>query len=218
MRLLLVDDHALFLQSLRVLLIASGYEVVGLAADGMEALVKARSLKPDLILIDIDMPGCDGISATRLIKSELPDSKIAMLTVSARDEQLFEAIKSGASGYLLKSASTDEFLAMVEQVGQGGAALPPELTSRLMDDYARQARAAEQPVTAPDVALTPRQTEILALVADGLTYAQVGETLCLSEATVRYHMAQVLDRLHLENRAQAIVYAARHGLARRRSH
>jgi DNA-binding NarL/FixJ family response regulator len=212
MRLLLVDDHALFRQSLRVLLGASGYDVVGMAADGMEALQQARALHPDLILMDIEMPVCDGLAATRLIKAELPEVRIVMLTVSSSDEHLFEAIKSGASGYLLKSQSAERFLEMVDQAARGGAALPPELGARLLEEFARQARRAETPAGAPSDDLTPRQIEILTLVAQGSTYAQIGEALFLSEATIRYHTAQIMDRLHLRNRAQVIAYAAHHGL------
>ena len=214
MRLLLVDDSALFRQSLRLLLVTSGHEVVGMAADGLEGLQQARALRPDLILMDIAMPRCDGLAATRLIKSELPAIRIVMLTVSASDDDLFEAIKSGACGYLLKSQSADQFLDMVGQVERGGAALPPELAARLLDEFARQARLAEAPAAdaAPD--LTPRQTEILTLVARGWTYAQTGEALLLSEATIRYHMTHIMDRLHLQNRAQVIAYAARHGFGR----
>lgn len=221
MRILLVDDHALFLQSLRVLLSASGHEVVGLATDGMQALQQARGLRPDLILMDIDMPGCDGLAATRMIKAELPEIKIVMLTVSSSDEHLFEAIKSGACGYLLKSASADQFLQMIGQVARGGAALPPELAARVLDEFARQARGAlaragTPAEPAPDE-LTPQQSEILTLLAQGSTYAQISEALCLSEATVRYHMGQIMDRLHLQNRSQVIAYAARHGLAQGRA-
>jgi DNA-binding NarL/FixJ family response regulator len=219
MRLLLVDDHALFRQSLRVLLEASGYEVVGTAADGKEALQQARALRPDLVLMDIEMPLCDGLAATRLIKAELPEVKIVMLTVSASDEDLFEAIKSGASGYLLKSQDADRFLEMVAEVLRGGAALPPELAARLLDEFARQARrqvpAGAHPGEAAEGDLTPRQGEILTLVAQGLTYAQVGGVLFLSEATVRYHMTQIMERLHLQNRAQVIAYAGSHGLSRK---
>ena len=215
-RVMLVDDHALFLQSLRVLLSASGYQVVGTAGDGLEALRQARSLRPDLILMDIDMPVCNGLSATRLIKAELPEVKIVMLTVSSSDEHLFEAIKSGACGYLLKSASADQFLQMIGQAMQGGAALPPQLAARVLEEFARQARHAEALTEvaseAPAQGLTPHQIEILTLLAGGSTYAQIGDALCLSEATVRYHMGQIMDRLHLQNRAQVIAYAARHGL------
>ena len=219
MRLLLVDDHALFRQSLQVLLETSGYEVVGMAADGMEALQQARALLPDLVLMDIEMPLCDGLAATRLIKAELPEIKIVMLTVSASDDDLFEAIKSGASGYLLKSQDADRFLAMVAEVLRGGAALPPELAARLLDEFARQAQrqvpADAHPGAAAEGDLTPRQGEILTLVAQGLTYAQIGNVLFLSEATVRYHMAHIMERLHLQNRAQVIAYAGSHGLGRK---
>lgn len=214
MRVLLVDDHALFLQSLKVLLSAKGYEVVGTASNGMEALEQARRLSPELILMDIEMPECNGLTATRLIKAEMPQIKIVMLTVSASDENLFEAVKSGASGYLLKSQSADRFLELIAQVERGGAALPPELAARLLDEFARQAQHVEEPSEVTSSELTARQLEILTLVAQGVTYPQAGETLHLSEPTVRYHMAQILERLHLKNRAQVIAYAARHGLTR----
>ena len=212
LRILLVDDHALFLHSLKLLLATSGYEVVGEATDGMAALCQARLLHPDLILMDIDMPVCDGLAATRLIKAEMPQVKIVMLTVAASDEHLLQAVKSGASGYLLKSQSADRFLAMVADVARGGAALPPELAARLLEAFARQAQPLETPAAAPPGDLTARQVQILTLLARGLSYPQIGEALCLSEATVRYHLGQILDRLHLENRAQVIAYAARHGL------
>ena len=213
MKLLLVDDHALFLQSLKVLLSTSGYEVVGTASDGMRALDQARVLHPDLILMDIEMPRCDGLTATRLIKAEMAQVKIVILTVSVSDEHLFQAIKSGASGYLLKSQSADRFLEMVGQVEHGGAALPPQLAARLLEEFARQAQhTSALGVQDAPANLTPRQVEILTLVSQGLTYLEIGESLHLSEPTVRYHMGQIMDRLHLQNRAQVIAYAARHGL------
>jgi DNA-binding NarL/FixJ family response regulator len=178
----------------------------------MEALQQARLLRPDLILMDIEMPGCDGLSATRLIKAEMPQVKIVMLTVSASDEHLLEAVKSGASGYLLKSQSADRFLEMVADVARGGAALPPDLAARLLEAFAHPAPPVAAPADGPPGELPARQVQILTLLARGLTYPQIGEALCLSEATVRYHLGQILDRLHLENRAQVIAYAARHGL------
>ncbi len=218
MKLLLVDDHALFLQSLKLLLSTSGYEIVGTAMNGMEALKQARTLHPDLILMDIEMPVCDGLAATRLIKAEMPGIKIVILTVSAGDEHLFEAIKSGASGYILKSQNADRFLELVRQIEQGGAALPPQLAARVLDEFARQARSlATQNAQDAPAELTPRQVEILTLVAQGLTYPQIAAALHLSEATVRYHLGQIMDRLHLENRAQVIAYAARHGLTKSNS-
>ena len=212
MRILLADDHALFLHSLRMLLTACGYEVVGMAGDGMAALQQARTLHPDLILMDIDMPDCDGLASTRLIKAEMPEVKIVMLTVSPSSEHLFEAVKSGACGYLLKSQSADDVAEMLGHVEHGGAALPPELAARLLEEFARQARQAEAPAAAPAEELTRRQAEILTMVAQGATYAQIGAALCISEATVRYHMVQTMERLHLHNRARVIAYAASHGL------
>lgn len=216
MRILLVDDHPLFLQSLKVLLNARGYEIAGLAGTGQEALKQARLLRPDLILMDIDMPECDGLAATRLIKAEMPQIKIVILTVSATDENLFEAVKSGACGYLLKSQSAERFLELIAQVEKYGTALPPELAARLLTEFARQAQHIEtSPGKSTPTELTHRQVEILTLVAQGLTYLQVGEALHLSEPTVRYHMGEILDRLHLQNRAQVIAYAAQHGLTRK---
>ncbi len=212
MKLLLVDDHSLFLQSLQVLLSTQGYEVVGTAGNGVEALKQARLLSPDLVLMDIEMPGCDGLAATRLIKAEMPHIKIVMLTISSTDENLFEAIRSGASGYLLKSQSADRFLEMVAQIERGGAALPPDMAARLLEEFARQAQHVEQPVQEAPADLSARQLEILTMIAQGQTYAQAAEALHLSEATIRYHMGQILERLHLSNRAQVIAYAARHGL------
>ncbi len=218
MRVLLVDDHALFLESLQELLKAHGYQVVGAATDGLDALEKTRSLRPDLVLMDIDMPGCDGLTATRLIKAEMPQVKIVMLTVSADDQHLFDAIKSGACGYLLKGLKAQQFLDLVAQVEQGEAPLAPGMAARLLDEFARQAQAA--PSSSPSDGaeaskLTARQSEILTLVARGLTYNQVGDALHLSEHTVRYHMGEILARLHLQNRAQVIAYAAQVGLVKK---
>ncbi len=210
-KLLLVDDHALFRQSLNVLLTANGYEVIGMAGNGFEALAAARALRPDLILMDIEMPECNGVTATRLIKAEMPDITIVMLTVSSTDEHLFAAIRSGASGYLLKSQSADQFLLLVAQVAEGGAALPPDLAARLLREFARQPDSGAQ-TDGPAESLTPRQLEILTLIAQGLPYAQIGGVLHLSEPTIRYHVKQIMERLHLQNRAQVIAYAAQHGL------
>lgn len=213
MKLFLVDDHALFLQSLKVLLVASGYEVVGTASDGLEAFEQVVRLQPDLILMDIEMPVCDGLSATRLIKAEMPQVKIVMLTVSSSDEYLFEAIKSGASGYLLKSQSAELFLELISKV-ESGAVLSPEMAAKVLGEFARQAHRLEQVTDEPAYELTDRQTQILTLVAQGMPYTKIGDLLHISEPTVRYHMGQILERLHLQNRAQVIAYTSRHGMIR----
>jgi len=214
--ILIVEDDGILAIHLKKTLSGFGYTSFASVATGEEAVEIVKNGIPDLILMDIDMPVCNGLSATRLIKAELPEVKIVMLTVSSSDEHLFEAIKSGACGYLLKSASADQFLQMIGQAMQGGAALPPQLAARVLEEFARQARHAEAltevAAEAPAQGLTPHQIEILTLLAGGSTYAQIGDALCLSEATVRYHMGQIMDRLHLQNRAQVIAYAARHGL------
>jgi len=214
MRVLLVDDHPLFAEGLQNLLVARGVEVVGTARDGWEALEKARALRPDVILMDVHMPGCDGLQATRVIKAEMPEIKVVMLTVSETDQDLFEAVKAGASGYLLKSLNADAFFRLLSDLVRGEAALSPGMASRVLEAY-REASAELAQIEDSLQGLSPRQVEVLSLVAQGLTYKEVGAELSLSERTIKYHMAQILEQLHLESRAQAIAWAARHGLGRK---
>jgi DNA-binding NarL/FixJ family response regulator len=215
MRILLADDHGLFLEGLQNLLRAGGYQVVGAAHDGMEALQLARVLHPDVILMDIRMPGCSGLIATLLIQAEMPEIKIVMLTTSTEDADLFEAIKSGASGYLLKNLEPNELFDYLAGLSRGEAPLSPELSARLLREFAHQAAvlderaATDLPGGPPTPELTPRQREILVLVADGLTYKEVGAALNVSENTIKYHMGEVLQRLHLKNREQVVAYAQR---------
>lgn len=218
MRVLLVDDHGLFLEGLRNLLASQGIEVVGVARDGLDALAAARRWRPDVILMDIQMPRCDGVAATRLIKAEMPECKIIMLTISDDEEDLFEAVKSGASGYLLKRLDAEAFFAYLAEMQAGHPPFSPGLAEKILRAFAEQPRPAapatpEAPAP-PEAALTARQIQILTLVAQGQTYRAVADHIGLSERTVKYHMAEILERLHLENRAQVIAYAARTGLAR----
>lgn len=218
-RVLLVDDHGLFLEGLQNLLRAGGYPVVGVARDGMEALQLARSLRPDVILMDVRMPVCGGLTATRLIHAEMPECKIVMLTTSAEDADLFDALKSGASGYLLKNLEPNQLFDYLEGLARGEAPLSRELSARLLTEFVHQASALDRAASAgpgsaqDDPDLTPRHREILVLVADGLTYKEVGAALHISENTVKYHIGEVLRRLHLKNREQVIAYARRTGLA-----
>jgi DNA-binding NarL/FixJ family response regulator len=211
MRILLADDHPLFLDGLEDLLGSNGFEIAGTARDGLEAIEKARALHPDAILMDIRMPRLDGLAAVRAIVAELPEVKIVMLSISEADEDLFEAVKSGASGYLLKSQSADELLALLRGMERGEAALSPGLAARILQEFGRQASAlAEKRASA---GLSEREREVLALVAQGLKYKEVAAKLFLSERTIKYHMGQILERLHLKNRAQGVEYARRAGLA-----
>jgi two-component system NarL family response regulator len=231
LRVLLVDDHSLFLEGLRNLLVSEGIKVVGLAKDGLEALAQARHLRPDVILMDIQMPRCDGVRATRLIKAELPECKVVMLTISEDDQDLFEAVKSGASGYLLKRLDAADFFTYLAELHEGQPPFSPGLAEKILKEFSLQARKSESqsaqlnPIAAqPDQAranesqgspLSPRQLQILTLVAQGQTYSQVAVTIGIAERTVKYHMAEILDHLHLQNRAQGIAYAAQSGLVPR---
>jgi two-component system NarL family response regulator len=219
---LLVDDHALFLEGLRNLLALENIEVVGTAGDGLEALEKARSLRPEVILMDVQMPRCDGLAATRLIKAELPEIKIVMLTMSEDERDLFEAVKSGASGYLLKKLKPGTFFVLLADLQSGLLPFSPGLGVKLLDEFSRlSATASLAPTEGVEMGgqvlqlLSPRQMQILTLVAQGQTYRQVAKTLGISEPTVKYHMGEILDRLHLENREQVVAYATQHGLTRR---
>jgi len=209
MKTLLVDDHPLFLDGLKSLLTVRGIEVVGTARDGIEALEKARSLNPEIILMDIKMPNLDGLAATRLIKAELPAVKIVMLTMSADDEDLFEAIKNGACGYLLKTLDVDEFFTLFLGLARGEVPLSPGLAGRVLEEFAREAMKSKSIKTseANTKVLSPRQMQVLTLVAQGLTYKEVGAKLCLAERTIKYHIGEIIERLHLENRSQVIQYA-----------
>ena len=218
MKLMLVDDHPLFLEGLRYLLGTYGIEVAGTAKNGREALTKARILKPDIILMDIRMPECSGLDALRLIKAEMPDIKIVILTTSEEDEDLFDAVRYGASGYLLKSTNAKELVEMLSDVEKGEVLLSPGLAARLLKEFkcsgAFGNRPSQQlPVGEKEECLTERQLEVLEMVARGITYKEAGEALGLTERTVKYHMGRILELLHLENRAQVIAYAARMGLA-----
>jgi len=212
-KVMLVDDHPLFLEGLQNLLQAHGIQVIGTAKNGNEALIIAKVLKPDVILMDIAMPVCSGLEAISPIKNELPQVKIVMLTSFDNDDNLFEAIKRGASGYLLKTLNAEELVSLLQDLELGDAPLSPGLAARLLKELAHQ-----KDETLPDILKlkkketvkpTPQQMEILKLLAQGRTYKEIGTAMNLSERTIKYHMARILEVLQLENRAQAIAYFAR---------
>ncbi len=233
-RVLIADDHPLMVDGLRFLLEANGYEVIGAAGDGQAAVAQALKLKPDLVLMDINMPVMNGLAATRLIKAQQPELKIVILTTSAEGDDLFEAIKSGACGYLLKTTRGPAFIEALRGLEGGVPPFSPGLAELLLREFARLSetrreggvgeedgvkgrhgdtadRSPNLRVTAsPGPLLSERQTEVLRLVAAGLTYKQVGEKLSLSDATVRYHMIEIMHILHLENRSQVIAWAGEH--------
>ena len=206
MKLLLVDDHPLFLDGLQSLLATRGYEVVATAGNGIEALAKAQEFKLDVILMDVFMPDCNGLEATRLIKAVLPECKIIMLTSAEDDENLFEAIKSGASGYLLKSLQAAELFDLLASLERGEAVFSSGLADRILKEFARYS-ATGKPDPDNNVktvkALNNRQSEMLKLVAQGMTYKEIAAELGLSERTLKYHMGRILDILHMDTKDQA---------------
>jgi two-component system NarL family response regulator len=162
MRVLIVDDHQLFRDGIRGLLQAEGIDVVGEASDGLEALEQVRRLQPDIILLDIMMPRCNGLEATRLIKAEMPDAKIVILTAVEEDDSIFEAIKSGAQGYLLKNMRAAEFISLLKGVERGEAAITSDVAGKILDDFSRRARGVRGERDAEE--LTERELEVLRLV------------------------------------------------------
>ncbi len=209
MRIMLVDDRLLVRDGIASLLRARGHEVVAEANNGREALEKVGQALPDLVLMDIRMPQMNGLEATRLIKARYPDMKIVMLTVSDDEQDLFEAIKSGAHGYLLKDLEASQFFEALDDIATGQAVLPTRLAGKLLEEFRSQARRAGG--AEEGELLSAREQEVLTLVAQGLTNKEVAEKLYISENTVKYHMKNILDKLHLQNRAQVIAWAARQG-------
>ncbi len=214
MKVMLVDDHPLFMEGLQYLLGTYGINVIGTAKNGIEALKKACCFKPDIILMDIKMPGCNGLDALKLIKVKMPKVKIVILTTSEEDNDLFDAIKFGASGYLLKNMNARELVDMLSALEKNEVPLSLGLTKRLLEEFRNKEKRSDQNISSDchEGQLTKRQLEVLEMIAKGITYKEVGETLGLTERTVKYHMSRILELLHLENRAQVIAYAARMGI------
>ena len=220
LRVLLVDDHTLFRRGIESLLVArQGFEVVGDAADGCEAIALAKETMPDVILMDIDMPNCDGLEATRQIKHALPYVKIVMLTVSDDDDKLFEAIKSGAQGYLLKDLEAYQLFDMLESIRRKEAPLSGLIAAKILAEFSHpklaHPQAPEQAAahTTTD-ALSVREIEVLELIANGKTNKEIADDLLITPNTVKNHLSNILDKLHLQNRIQLAVYAVRQGLVK----
>ncbi len=213
--ILLVDDHQLFREGIASLLNAQqDLEVTGQAGDGLEALTLVRDLKPDLIMMDISMPVCNGLEATRHILARFPETRILILTVHEEEQKLFEAIRAGASGYLLKSSDSDTFLLGVRGALQGHAHLPPRLAANLLEEFARIGKKApaSHPTSEDLPDLTSREQDVLALIAQRATDKEIATHLSISVHTVKTHVRNILKKLHLSNRRQAARVAARYRL------
>ena len=208
-KIMLVDDHAVVREGLRTYLdLEDHLTIVGEAANGREAVDKARVLRPDVVLMDLLMPEMDGITATKAIKDSVPDTKIIVLTSFQDDEHIMPAIEAGATGYLLKDVSAPELVKAIEGAFQGQAQLHPEVARKLMEQV-RQPRRRHDP--AED--LTPRERDVLGLIASGMSNKEIARELVMTERTVKGHVSNILGKLGLQDRTQAALYAVRHGLA-----
>lgn len=212
LRILLVDDHTLFRQGIRFgLATRDDMEVAGEAADGLEAIALARETMPDIILMDISMPRCNGLEATRQIKREIPYVKIIMLTVSDEEQDLFEAIRSGADGYLLKNLEARELFETLQIVARGHVLLSGAVAGKILKEF-RERFAPESQFAKVVDPLSKREIEVLELVVAGMSNSDIAGSLVISEGTVKNHLKNILEKLHLRNRTQAAVYAVRSGL------
>ncbi len=210
MRVLIADDHGLFRDGLRSLLEARGIDVVAEAADGKEAVALTRLHRPDIVLMDLMMPMLNGLAATRLLSAELPDVRVVVLTASEDDADLFEAVKSGAQGYLPKNLEARQLFGFLDGVLKGEPALTPTLARKVLGEFAR---GKSEPEKATPSTLTDRERDVLELLVSGVTSnRELADRLFVSENTVKYHLRNILDKLHLNNRAQVIAYAVRHRL------
>jgi DNA-binding NarL/FixJ family response regulator len=213
MRVLLADDHRLFRKGVAATLAEHPeFQIVGEATDGLQAIAMAREFIPDVVLMDISMPGMSGLEATRQIKADFPEVKIVILTIGEEDRNLFEAIKSGAQGYLLKDVEPQHLVEMLRGVFRGEAPISRTAAAKILTEFSRQAREANTG-DGSKTGLTAREREVLGLVASGATNKEIAATLGISPSTVKNHLQNILEKLHLENRVQAAAYALREGLA-----
>lgn len=211
-RVLLADDHALFREGLAGIIGAQpDMQVVGESNDGLEAFVKAQELKPDLILMDVQMPGMDGLEAARQIKQILPDTIVVMLTVRDDDEKLFEALRNGAQGYLLKEIRSQEMLAMLQGALRGEAALSPSMAGRVLMEFRRLSRHDASNMD-EDAALTERELQVLMRVSEGATDKEIAAALSVSLNTVKTHIRNILSKLHVRTRREAAKTAQAKGM------
>ncbi|HEX2738136.1 MAG TPA: response regulator transcription factor [Acidimicrobiia bacterium] len=212
-RVVIVDDHALFRRGLDLVLSEEpDIEIVGEAGDGVEAVTRTQELLPDIVLMDVRMPRATGIDAARAIRDTLPDTKVIMLTVSEDEDDLYEAVKAGANGYLLKEVAIEEVADAVRSVARGHSLISPSMASKLLSEFNVLARRAEERQRVMSPRLTDRELEVLKLVAKGLSNREIASELFIAENTVKNHVRNILEKLHLHSRMEAVVYAMREKL------
>ena len=213
-RVLIVDDHTLFRSGIKLLLQRDGgFEVVGEAGDGLEGIKRAKSLQPDIVLLDLHMPGISGREAVQLIVEEVPETRVVMLTVSEDAEDLVDCLRAGAAGYLLKNIETDYLIDAIRRAACGESVMSPLMTSKLVREFRTQPKADAVPQPAEEhEKLSPREKEIITLLARGASNKEVARALGVAESTVKIHVQSILKKLNLSSRVQAAVYAVEHGL------
>jgi DNA-binding NarL/FixJ family response regulator len=212
-RVMICDDHALFRRGLIMVLdTEEDMQVVGEAEDGAEAIRMAETLAPDVVLMDVRMPQVSGIEATRAIADVVPTAKILMLTVSDEEDDLYDAIKAGATGYLLKEISIEEVASAIRSVVNGQSLISPSMASKLLAEFTNLAKKADEKQSVPTPRLTERELEVLKLVAQGMSNREIAGELYISENTVKNHVRNILEKLHLHSRMEAVVYAVREKL------
>lgn len=210
-KVLVVDDHALFRRGITAVLAnQEGLEVVGEAADGLEAVKKAKEIAPDVILMDLMMPRLSGLEATKVLQTQVPQSKILVLTVSDSEADLFAAIRFGARGYILKNIEPEELIQSIFHIAQGGVIVSPLVATKLLNEFKKLGDETEKKVgEAADGVLSPREGEVLQFLAQGATNKQIADSLVISENTVKTHLRNIMEKLHLANRSQAAAYAVK---------
>jgi len=213
-KVLVVDDHALFRRGVTAELASQeGLEVVGEASDGLEAVRKAEEIVPDVIVMDLNMPRCSGLEATQALQTKMPRVNILVLTISENESDLFAAVKFGARGYILKSSEPEELVQAIFRVAQGEVIISPLMATNLLTEFNDSGAGVEREATRETGAnLTPREGEVLQLVAQGATNKEIADSLFISENTVKTHLRNIMEKLHLANRSQAAAYAVKRGL------
>jgi len=213
-KVLVVDDHTLFRRGITAVLAnQEGLEVVGEALDGLEAIEKTKEIAPDVVLMDLNMPRCSGLEAIQALQTEMPQVNVLVLTVSDKEADLFAAVKFGARGYILKNTEPEELIHAILHIAQGGVIVSPLMATKLLTEFKDLSAGVErESIPGTDAALSPREGEVLQLVAQGASNKKIAESLFISENTVKTHLRNIMEKLHLANRSQAAAYAVRRGL------
>jgi len=213
-KVLVVDDHALFRRGIATVLAnQEELEVVGEAVDGLEAIEKAKKIVPDVILMDLNMPNCSGLEATQALQTEMPQVNILVLTVSDKESDLFAAMKFGAKGYILKNTEPEELIHAIFHIARGGVIVSPLMATKLLTEFKDfRAGVEKESIEEAEAILSPREEEVLQLLAQGATNKEIADSLFISENTVKTHLRNIMEKLHLANRSQAAAYAVRRGL------